>query len=60
MKIKITQQVLRIPNTDKWMVQKQYLEGGTIHTDDNNGKGYTEDEAHKRLMPVILAQPVSD
>ena len=34
------------------MIQTQYNEGGPIFTDDNDGKGYSQDEAASRAAAV--------
>lgn len=48
MKVKYTPivKVERFPDHDTFIVQKQYTEGGPLFTLNNNGKGYSEDEAH--------------
>lgn len=51
-KFKTIIEVLHIPNRDEWMIQRQYSDGGLILTDDNDGRGYTEDEAHEKAFKL--------
>ena len=48
-KQKIYKQVLRMPNSDFYMVSYQYGETGILINDTNNGFGYTEEEAFKTI-----------
>jgi hypothetical protein len=56
MKIKaaIDIRVIQIPGKDRWMIQKQYTQHGTLFTDSNNGEGYTQDDAMAKASSFIL------
>ena len=45
-KLSSTVQVNTLPGTDRFIVQTQYTEGGSLFTNSNDQRGYTEDEAH--------------
>ena len=48
--------ILPMPGTNLFMIQTQYAKGGMIYTDDNQGKGYTEEEAQAKTF----AQSIQD
>jgi hypothetical protein len=46
----IVSMVVPMPNSDLFMVQNQYVKGGAITTDNNNGKGYTLEQAQEKTI----------
>lgn len=46
-KLDLVCQVLPMPSTDRFMVVTQYVSTGPLHTDNNDGKGYTMKDARE-------------
>lgn len=54
-KTEIKTEVLPMPNStepERYMVLTQYTDGGMTHTDDNDGNGYTLEEAQDAACKV--------
>lgn len=57
-KLKFYQEILPMPGKPGlFMVVKQWVENGPLHTDNNDGKGYSSDEAIAKLWVNIIGVP---